>query len=46
MIPVLIGVLTAVAIVSLARPTRFDQNRSFSIPPRLSSLRHTTFSLP
>ncbi|MGA6826947.1 hypothetical protein ACO9S2_04945 [Nitrospira sp. NS4] len=29
MIPVLIGVLTAVAIAALARSTRFDQDRSF-----------------
>ena len=29
MIPVLVGVLTAVAIAALARSTRFDQDRSF-----------------
>jgi hypothetical protein len=29
MIPVLVGVLTAVAIAALAKSTRFDQDRSF-----------------
>lgn len=29
MIPVLVGVLTAVAIAALARSTRFDRDRSF-----------------